>query len=383
MLTQSWFLYVPLAIKYLLFVLLLTFHVQASLFSAILTAFIIEVYKGLQKDDPVATSAQLLLRITMQLDNSTQHPIPLPGGISPSATIIAVNMLWFSGLILSLFTALVGILVKQWLHVYAKWPEREKPKDTVKLRHMYQEGFFRWYVPEIIGLLPVLLQIALLLFAVGLVTYMWTLNSAIAGVLTVLVLAMIILAIASIALPFFWADCPYKSPIGLVIAALKAKYIDKSEDTDLYSWQRRDLNNTRRTMQEDLQSDLVVQSGLVLDLAPRRDLIIEMKHAQSVISHDSLLGSRISGLSRGMLRLLIDLILLTQNNSDKYVVNQHTHYALRILEYIFKHPKRDIRERTSQAVIHIANLFIGYQNLELDPVWRVVQRDSKHSQPGK
>jgi hypothetical protein len=50
----------------------LTSKIQAGLFSAILTAFIVEVYKGLQ-EDPVETSARLLLRITMQLENSNPN----------------------------------------------------------------------------------------------------------------------------------------------------------------------------------------------------------------------------------------------------------------------------------------------------------------------
>jgi hypothetical protein len=133
----------------------LTSTLQAGLFSAILTAFIVEVYKGLQ-EDPAETSAQILRRITMQLENNTQTLPSIPSKThSTSNTIVAINALWLSSLIFSLFAALLAILVKQWLHVYSKWPDREPPKDTIILRRMYREGFFQWHVPEIIGLLPV------------------------------------------------------------------------------------------------------------------------------------------------------------------------------------------------------------------------------------
>jgi hypothetical protein len=348
------------------------------LFSAILTAFIVEVYKGLQ-DDPAESSAQLLLRISIQLTNNTDHLSPLPTTApNPSATIVVVNMLWFSSLILGLFAALIGILVKQWLHVYSKWPEREQPKDTVILRYVYQEGFFRWYVPDIIGMLPVLLQIALLLFVVGLVAYMWTLNHAIAAVLTVLVTMMNMVAVVTITLPLFADDCPYKSPIGLVLAVLKAKYVDGTPASDLSSWQRRDLSQAKPRVEVTESNDVVIQSGLVLDLAPRVELELALG---SVIDTNTLLGSRISSLPDEISRLLFNLVVTsTQSKPDVTIDTQHITYTLHVLEYMYRALKGDIRRNAAEAVIGVVTKFGN--RLESGPriVWSMILHDAKDKQ---
>jgi hypothetical protein len=348
--------------------------VQAGLFSAILTAFIIEFYKDL-KQDPMETSTQLLLRITMQLDNSAHTPIDLPKEFTPSATNVAVNALWFSSLILSLFASLLGILVKQWLHVYTKWPDREQPRDTIILRYIYQEGFFRWHVQDIIGLLPVLLQVALLLFVVGLVTYMWTLNRAIACVLSVLVATTIVVAVVSIALPFFSEDCPYKSPVGLFIAGLKAKYINGSTTSDLSSWQRRDLVKAKPYIEISHANDVVAQSGLLLDMSPRIDL---EKALEGVIDNNSLLGSRISGLSERMQRLLFELVVSSTRTKSKSAVSvHHPHHALHLLEYMSQKSKGSLRQEALGAATQVINVLDTRLVTGLDAVGGIMVRHIK------
>jgi hypothetical protein len=273
-------------------------------------------------------------------------------------------MLWFSSLILSLFAALLGILVKQWLHVYDKWSEREQYQDTVILRYVYQEGFLRWNVPEFIGLLPVLLQIALLLFVIGLVAYMWTLNHAIAGVLTVLVTVMITIAITTIMLPLFFEDCPYKSPVGLVIGSLKSSYFGGSQASDFSSWQRRDLKKAKPRLKEQLANDVVAQSGLILDFAPRGDLEIELNNT---IEDGTILASRIRGLSEATSRLLSELVansirvtsIHPESDELRY---KRALYASRLLEYTSRVATNDTRRVAAKAVMDImARLGEGFK----------------------
>ncbi|EIN09984.1 hypothetical protein PUNSTDRAFT_40355, partial [Punctularia strigosozonata HHB-11173 SS5] len=95
----------------------------AGLFSAVLTAFIIESYKFLQRD-PDDTTAALLLQISLQLSSfsvngsfmDSTHPIKaqLPPLQMPRGAV-RINTFWFSSLVLSLISALVCILLKQWL----------------------------------------------------------------------------------------------------------------------------------------------------------------------------------------------------------------------------------------------------------------------------
>jgi hypothetical protein len=250
---------------------------KAGLFSAIITAFIIEVYKGLQQDNSAMT-IHLLRRISMQLDDTKDQQVALSNTFTPSATIVAVNVLWFCGLILSLFAALFGILAKQWLHAYSKWSERALPKDTLLLRDFYQEGFILWRVPEIIGILPALLQVALLLFVVGLIVYLWTLNVAVATVLSALVAGMISLAGLTVILPVIYEDCPYKSPLGLLFAALRP-------GRRFSSWQARDASRPERC------PDPLAMLSSILDIHPRSLLLEEL---QKGFSDGTLIESRTS-----------------------------------------------------------------------------------------
>lgn len=91
-----------------------TLLVFAGLFSAVLTAFIIDVYKRLE-EDPADASAAILRRISIQLAGAADEQLdPLPSSsFHPSRLVIAVNVLWFASLLFSLFAALVGILAKQ------------------------------------------------------------------------------------------------------------------------------------------------------------------------------------------------------------------------------------------------------------------------------
>lgn len=94
---------------------------KAGLFSASVTAFIIESYKGLQRD-PNNDIVNLLSHITIQLGNplNTTSTIPFQTSLllsifTPSPSIIQINIFWFVSLILSLMTVVVGIVSLQWL----------------------------------------------------------------------------------------------------------------------------------------------------------------------------------------------------------------------------------------------------------------------------
>jgi hypothetical protein len=93
-----------------------THVLQAGLFSAILTAFLIESYKTLNPDAGDVT-VQLLSQISQQLSASANgsslnfNPAP---EYAPSATALLCNALWFTSLGLSLSCALIATLLEQW-----------------------------------------------------------------------------------------------------------------------------------------------------------------------------------------------------------------------------------------------------------------------------
>uniref|UniRef100_D8PUG2 DUF6535 domain-containing protein n=1 Tax=Schizophyllum commune (strain H4-8 / FGSC 9210) TaxID=578458 RepID=D8PUG2_SCHCM len=77
------------------------------------------------------------------------------------------NTLWYISLALSLSTALMAVLVKQWIQAYHS-NVSGTPRDQALSRQFRLIGVQRWNVPFIIGLLPMLLHVSLLLFFIGL-----------------------------------------------------------------------------------------------------------------------------------------------------------------------------------------------------------------------
>ncbi|EJF63183.1 hypothetical protein DICSQDRAFT_56106, partial [Dichomitus squalens LYAD-421 SS1] len=82
-----------------------TLLVYAGLFSAILTAFNVQSYQLLQKPSPDPARCVGQPYVAATVPDSQAEP-----------WAAALNILWFSGLICSLASASVGIMVKQWTH---------------------------------------------------------------------------------------------------------------------------------------------------------------------------------------------------------------------------------------------------------------------------
>ncbi|KAI8976366.1 hypothetical protein BD414DRAFT_496697 [Trametes punicea] len=154
--------------------------VFAALFSAILTAFDVEVYKTLMQDNP-------------------------------SRSAIAINALWFSGLICSLAAASVSILVRQWLNQYTTGLTGVSP-DVARVRQFRQDGLKKWKVAEIMMLLPILLQGAVVLFLVGLIIFLNQFNRQVTIAASVLVALLLVFIVFTTVIPTFKDDCSYQSP---------------------------------------------------------------------------------------------------------------------------------------------------------------------------
>ncbi|KAI0642310.1 hypothetical protein C8Q79DRAFT_929293 [Trametes meyenii] len=190
---------------------LLVFTCKAGLFSAAVTAFNIESYKLLQ-EDPDEKTADILGKIYAQLATGnagyTLKPPSDNDVFRPDARLVV-----------SLVSASIGILTKQWLREYTR-SAASSPRENARIRQLRHEGFTAWKIPLTIALLPVLLQIALALFFAGLLDLLWSLNTSVAGVITVIVTLSLSFLVITTVMPTFRGDCPYKSPQALGVYLL-------------------------------------------------------------------------------------------------------------------------------------------------------------------
>ena len=230
---------------------------QAGLFSAIVTAFLIESYRWLSQN-PEDAAVKLLAEISSKLDGGTltrrleEFPTLATDVVPFSASLstIVINSLWFVSLVAALSSAFIGILVKQWLREYMR-PVSTTPIDALSLRQLDYQALKDWGVVEIISFLPLLLQLSLALFLVGLLYLLWTLHNVVAGILTAVVATVFVFYTATTVLPALQqSSCPYKSPQSwLFLRTMTSinKLIFGETGTKFRSWRDLDIRPLRRT----------------------------------------------------------------------------------------------------------------------------------------
>jgi hypothetical protein len=184
------------------------------LFSAVITAFLIESTK-LLKQDPADVSAALLLlmaqsqrRMELNIPSDSFDPVETPA-FSTSSIAVVINVLWFISLGLALISALFAMLAKEWLKHF-----REYPSDSIHRFHAFVQqdkldGMRRWRGLEIIDLLPTILHFSLFLFGAGLVAFLWTINNVTAYVTLAMFALAAVLYVALVLLAAIMDNCPF------------------------------------------------------------------------------------------------------------------------------------------------------------------------------
>ncbi|KAK7037842.1 hypothetical protein VNI00_010803 [Paramarasmius palmivorus] len=153
-----------------------TLLVFAGLFSAVVTAFLIESHQKLEEDPADKTVFLLEQLVSFQRNASlapTTDPIPT---FQPDASTIRINCFWLLSLIFSLTSALFGLLCKQWVREFQRDTPTSTPAEALALRQLRRDSFEKWNVPAFLAALPILLEIALLFFFAGLLDLLWGLH---------------------------------------------------------------------------------------------------------------------------------------------------------------------------------------------------------------
>ncbi|KIK55387.1 hypothetical protein GYMLUDRAFT_205684, partial [Collybiopsis luxurians FD-317 M1] len=197
-----------------------TLLVFATLFSAVVTSFIIQTSQALQPDynhiqATLMVEQNLLLRAAGNITamKSIQSPlVDLENG-TPSTNDLWINGLFFASLSLSLVTALLSVLVKQWLLAYASLTGTGSAKQQAFTRHFRYMGMEKWKVHEIVGVLPLVLHLSLGLFSLGFVLFVFQLDRTLSFSVIIITSVSFLMYIISIFLPVIWVDCPYRIPL--------------------------------------------------------------------------------------------------------------------------------------------------------------------------
>ncbi|KAJ3556464.1 hypothetical protein NM688_g2017 [Phlebia brevispora] len=186
------------------------------LFSGLL-AIIISVFtvhaQGLLHEDPEAQSVELLALIASLLaspEPTSINPILDPPAFSPPMVAVKINTLWVISLTLTLIVAFFAITVQQWLRRIPTL-RQQSIRECIRQRQFRYLGLRSWQVHTIISLLPAILQIAVVLFLVGLLYLLQSLNHGILVAYAIVAGIALLLYLVSAVLPAILPESPYKS----------------------------------------------------------------------------------------------------------------------------------------------------------------------------
>lgn len=191
------------------------------MFSATVAAFLVESYKTLSPDSGEVT-ARLLRQVTEQLaaiSNGTQLPPPATEDpFRPKRYAVHVNILWFLSLFLSLSCALGATLVQKWASRYLRLAQfTTTPRSRVRLRTYLFDGVQEFHTRWVVENISLLMHGAIFLFFAGLIEFLFAVDDEVAYIMLVAVCLLAAAYITVTALPVFFHQCPYQTPLTSII----------------------------------------------------------------------------------------------------------------------------------------------------------------------
>ena len=189
---------------------------QSGLFSAVASAFIVDVQAQIKPD-----YTQLTYNVLMVIANSRDlQVLPEPNSDShwtgPPPALIHVQSILFSSLAVSLLAAFVAMLGKQWLNRYSA-DIRGSPTDRGRDRQRKMNGMSTWRFDVVMEILPMMLQAALLLLGYALYVYLSTIDSLVAWVIAAFTLFGVSLYGIIVVASILSYDCPFQTPFTIFI----------------------------------------------------------------------------------------------------------------------------------------------------------------------
>ncbi|KAJ7794762.1 hypothetical protein B0H14DRAFT_2532730 [Mycena olivaceomarginata] len=166
----------------------------AGLFSAVDSAFIIQIQPEFQLSDP---------RLSL-------------------VTLIAQSLLYIS-LGSTLLAALLAVLGKQWLMYYSAAGERGTIETRGLERQRKLDGLRKWKFDTVMQMFPLLLQFGLFLFAAALSVYLWKIHHVLASIVLGLSFVGTLAYICLLASAVISQDSPFQTPLVPLVTWLLPK----------------------------------------------------------------------------------------------------------------------------------------------------------------
>ena len=125
------------------------------------------------------------------------------------------------------------MLGKQWLNRYDQTEMREASIQRSRHRHKEMTGTATWHFDITMEVIPVMLQIALLLFCWWLSRYLWNVHQTVAAVIIATPSLGFLFYVSIVSAATASQECQYQTPVSLLLRTLV--YCNVRKD----SWYRR------------------------------------------------------------------------------------------------------------------------------------------------
>ena len=183
------------------------------MFSIVTSAFIIDIGSQLLSD-PNEETAALLRVLVYKFDNTSfGGEVPsLPQWTGPPDAIVQAQAILYASLAISLVSAFLAMLGKQWLSRYKSIDKRGPAIERSHDRQRKLDGVIVWFFDYVMALLPLLLQAGLLLLGSALTRYLWEVNIIVASVILGITSTGVLFYLFIVIAGTISKSCPYQTP---------------------------------------------------------------------------------------------------------------------------------------------------------------------------
>ena len=184
---------------------------QAGLFSAVASAFIVDIQQELCPDytEMSFTVLTMLLNTTSGIPNHLKTPVQ--SGPNPSA--VQVQSILFVSLASALFAAFLAMLGKQSLNLYVEGSLIDRSRH----REHRMRGMITWRFRIIMECLPFIMQLSLLLLGYALAQYLWGLSRTVSAVIAAFTAFGLLFYLLIVFAATFWKTCPFQTPASIAL----------------------------------------------------------------------------------------------------------------------------------------------------------------------
>ena len=159
------------------------------------------------------TIQDVLIYQTQMMRNSSLGPYVQPD-FSPPEYIVVVNALFYASLGVMLLAAFIAMMIISWVREFDHGLGAiSLPEQRATTREFRYLGMERWKLHEMVAMLPLLIQASLLLFAIGLVLFLFNVSKPSFGVTTVIFGIGVLYYAITTTISIFVTSSPFHSPL--------------------------------------------------------------------------------------------------------------------------------------------------------------------------